>query len=76
MAVAALSLAGFLIGALQGRPVLAAITGLLLGLFGGLELVFLKMLTSGTPLLLVLPVALLVVGAVVGMVRHRANVAV
>jgi len=71
-----LSLAGFLFGALRGSAVLGAVGGLLLGLFGPLQLVFMEVLSSGTPLFLVAPVVLLVVGAVAGIIRGRALAAV
>lgn len=74
-ALSVLGLAGFLLGVVRGSAVLGAIGGLLLGLFGTLELVFMKVFSSGTPLFLVLPVALLVVGAVLGTVRGRGRVA-
>ena len=60
----------FLFGALRGRPVLAAVAGLLAGLFGGLDLVFARVLSSGSVLLLVLPAVLLVVGVVVGLLQR------
>lgn len=65
-----LALLAFLFGALRGRPFLAAIAGLFLGLFGGLDLVFAGVLSSSSVLLLVLPVALLVVGVVVGLLQR------
>lgn len=70
VALGAIFLLLFLFGALRGKPVLAAVAGLLLGLFGGLDLVFAKVLSSGSVLLAVLPVALLVVGLVVGLLQR------
>jgi hypothetical protein len=69
-AVAAL---GVLLAAVRGRPILGAISGLLLGIFGALELVFLKVLGSGSPLLMILPVVLLVVATVLGFLRRGAG---
>jgi hypothetical protein len=66
-----LALLAFLFGAFSGRPVLGALAGLFLGLFGGLDLVFAKVLSSSSVLLLVLPAALLVVGLVVGVLQRR-----
>jgi hypothetical protein len=66
-----LSAIGFVFGLLRGNPVLGAIAGLFLGLFGTLQLVFFKALTSGTPLFVILPVVLLVVGVVVGILQGR-----
>lgn len=68
--IGALALLAFLFGALRGRPILGAVAGLFLGLFGALDLVFAKVLSSGSVLLLVLPVALLVVGLVVGLLQR------
>jgi hypothetical protein len=45
-----------------GRPVLGAIAGLLFGLFLGLDFVFFKVVASGSPLLVILPAAGLVLG--------------
>lgn len=68
--IGVLALLAFLFGALRGKPVLGAIAGLFLGLFGGLDLVFAKVISSSSVLLLVLPVVLLVVGIVVGMLQR------
>jgi hypothetical protein len=46
----------------RGRPVLGAVAGLLFGLFLAIELVFLKVISSGSPLVLILPVVMLVIG--------------
>ena len=48
--------------AFRGRPVLGAIAGLLFGLFLAVELVFLKVISSGSPLLIALPIIFLIVG--------------
>jgi hypothetical protein len=68
--LAALALLLFLFGALRGKPVLGALAGLFLGLFGGLDLVFGRVLSSSSILILILPVALLVVGLVVGFLQR------
>ena len=73
LAVAALALIAFAFGILRGRPILAAFAGLLLGAFGALDLVFAGVLSSGSVLLPILPLALLLVGAVLGVVRLRAG---
>lgn len=62
LAVLGLVLLAF--GALKRKPVVAGLGGLLLGLFGGLDLVFLGAVGSGSILLVILPMLLLVVGAV------------
>jgi hypothetical protein len=46
----------------RGRPILGAIAGLLFGLFVGLDLVFFKVIASGSPVLLILPIVGLVIG--------------
>jgi hypothetical protein len=46
----------------RGRPVLGALAGLFFGLFLALDLVFFKVVASGSPVLVILPVAGLVVG--------------
>jgi hypothetical protein len=58
---------------LLGKPALAALGGLLFGLFGGLDLVFLKALGSGSILLVVLPILFLVVGLALGLARSRST---
>jgi hypothetical protein len=63
----------FLFGILRGRPILAAVGGLLFGLFGGLDLVFGRVVGSGSILLAVLPPLLLVVGVVLALLRSRAG---
>ena len=50
----------------RGRPILGAISGLLFGLFVGLELVFFKVVPMGTLTTMVLPLAGLVVGVLMG----------
>lgn len=64
VALAVLGLAVLLFGAFRGRPVVAGLGGLLLGLFGGLDLVFLGAVGSGSVLVVILPILVLVVGAV------------
>ncbi len=51
----------------RGRPVLGAIMGLLFGLFVALDLVFFKVVASGSPLMLVLPIAGVVIGIAGGL---------
>ena len=51
----------------RGRPILGAFSGLLFGFFGGLALVFAKVITSGNVMVLALPLVFLVVGLVLGL---------
>lgn len=51
----------------RGRPILGAVTGLLFGLFLALDLIMFKVVDSGSPLVLVLPVVGLVGGIVLGL---------
>ena len=69
--LAAVGLLVLLFGALRGRPVVAGLGGLLLGLFGGPDLVFLGAVGSGSNLLVILPILLLVVGVVAAMMFRR-----
>ncbi|MDQ1438951.1 MAG: hypothetical protein QOK43_2580 [Acidimicrobiaceae bacterium] len=50
----------------HGRPVLGAIAGLFFGVFLAFDLLAFKAVASDSPLLLVLPVAMLIVGIVLG----------
>lgn len=50
----------------HGRPILGAISGLFFGFFLGLELVFFKVLPMGTLTTVVLPLAGLAIGLVLG----------
>ena len=63
---------------MRGRPILGAVTGLLFGVFCALDLIMFKVVGSGTPLVLVLPVLGLVGGIVLGVTapfrRGRAGV--
>jgi hypothetical protein len=59
------------LGLIGGKPVLGVLGGLLTGLFGGLDLVFLKVLASDSILLVVLPILLLLVGGVLAVLRSR-----
>lgn len=52
--------------AFRGRPVLGAIAGLLFGVFLAADLVFLAAVSSGTPLLVILPLLFLTVGVAGG----------
>jgi hypothetical protein len=70
---ALLALLAFLFGVLRGRPILGAFAGLMLGLFGALDLVFARVLSSGSVVLMVLPLVLLVVGIVLSVLRMRAG---
>lgn len=54
--------------ALRGHPILGAIAGLLLGVFATLAAVLFKALGSGTPLFVILPPVLLVLGVILGLV--------
>ena len=65
--LAVVGLLVLLFGAFRRRPVVAGLGGLLFGLFGGLDLVFLSVIGSGSVLLVILPILLLVVGAVAAM---------
>ncbi len=47
---------------MRGRPVLGAVAGFFLGLFLAYDLYLLKVVASDSPVLVVLPVAMLVVG--------------
>lgn len=53
--------------AVRGRPVLGAIAGLFFGLFAGLELMFLGVISSGSPLVTILPLVFLIVGVLAGL---------
>lgn len=50
----------------HGRPVLGAFLGFLFGLFLALDLLMLKVVTSDSVILTVLPILFLVVGIVLG----------
>jgi hypothetical protein len=63
----------FLFGILRGRPILAAAGGLLFGFFGGLDLVFARAMGSGSVLLVVLPLVLLVLGVALSLTIRRAR---
>lgn len=52
---------------MRGRPILGAICGLLFGFFVALDLFAMGVVGSQSPLLLVLPVAGLVLGVVLGL---------
>jgi hypothetical protein len=71
--LALLALVAFLVGVLRGKPILGAFAGVLLGLFGALVLVFARVVSSGSVLVVALPIALLVVGAVLAFIRSRAG---
>jgi hypothetical protein len=71
--LAVLFLLVFLFGIARGRPILAGAGGLLFGFFGGLDLVFARAMGSGSVLLVVLPVVLLVLGVVVAFLIRRAG---
>jgi hypothetical protein len=71
--LAVLFLVLFLVGILRGKPVLAALGGLLFGLFGGLDLVFARVIASGNIAVVVLPLVLLLAGAVFAVLRSRAG---
>lgn len=54
-------------GRTRGRPVLGAITGLFFGLFLGFDLLLLGKVPLESPALVVLPIAFLVIGFLLGM---------
>jgi hypothetical protein len=51
----------------HGRPILGAISGLFFGLFLALDLLAFKVVESDSPVLVILPIALLVLGIVLGL---------
>ena len=69
--LAVIGLLLFVVFGWRGKPVVAALGGLLLGFFGGLDLVFLKVLASDSILLVVLPILLLLLGLVLAFARLR-----
>jgi hypothetical protein len=69
--LALIGLALLVLGVVRGSPVLGLFGGLLFGLFGGMDLVFLRAVGSGSILLVVLPILLAVVGVAAGFLRLR-----
>lgn len=51
---------------LRGRPLLGGLAGFFLGAFVAYDLLVFKVIVSDSPLMVVLPVALMVVGVVLG----------
>ncbi len=51
---------------MRGRPILGAVSGLFLGLFVAFDLLMFGVIASDSPLFVLLPVALLAVGIVLG----------
>lgn len=48
----------------RGRPILGAICGLFFGVFVGFDLIMFKVISSGSPVVLVLPILFLVLGII------------
>ncbi len=71
--IAVVALIALLIGALRGKPLLAGFAGFFAGLFGGLDLVFARVVGSDSILLAILPVLLLVAGVIVGFMTRGAG---